>query len=79
MHGKFPNLPLWVTEFASDSHDGNGESKAHYVLHDTELPPVVKDFMVQSLNFLDGAQYVERYSWFSYGVNALFQERHRRY
>ncbi|KAF9561360.1 glycoside hydrolase [Agrocybe pediades] len=50
MHARFPNYPLWVTEFASTSSDT------------TE----VANFMNSAIQHLDSLDWIERYSWFAY-------------
>ncbi|THV05728.1 hypothetical protein K435DRAFT_890370 [Dendrothele bispora CBS 962.96] len=55
VHSQFPNKPIWITEFA--------ESRA-----DTGL---VQAFLDQAINWLDGQDFVERYSWFAFSVNLL--------
>ncbi|KAF1983661.1 glycoside hydrolase family 128 protein [Aulographum hederae CBS 113979] len=47
-HEMYPQLPLWLTEFALPAASAN----------------VTGEMMRQSLAFLDGLEWVERYSWF---------------
>ncbi|KAF5365233.1 hypothetical protein D9758_005401 [Tetrapyrgos nigripes] len=54
VHNQFPNKNIWVTEFASTSTD----------------PAAVQAFLDQTINWLDGQAFVERYSWFVYGRSA---------
>ncbi|KAF9566955.1 hypothetical protein CPC08DRAFT_627657 [Agrocybe pediades] len=53
VHNAFPKYPLWVTEYAETSNN------------DTE----VLNFMNQTLTFLDGLDWVERYAWFGFFVS----------
>lgn len=48
VHERFPSLPVWLTEFAIPGLDDE-ETLA---------------FLNQSLPYLDGLEYLERYSWF---------------
>lgn len=50
LHGQFPNLPIWVTEYADTS------------LNDTD----VITFLNQTSTYLDSLDWVERYAWFGY-------------
>ncbi|PRP76834.1 glycosyl hydrolase 53 domain-containing protein [Planoprotostelium fungivorum] len=48
VHEKYPNLPIWITEYASVSKDAN---------------EVVK-FAKESMAYLESLPWVERYAWF---------------
>jgi hypothetical protein len=50
MHGLYPNIPIWVTEYAETS------------TNDT----VVLDFLNQTITYLDSLDWIERYSWFGF-------------
>jgi len=55
MNGQFPEYTLWVTEFADTSDD----------IAD------VSSFLSQSIAFLDGLEFIERYSWFGFFRNSF--------
>ncbi|KXN85688.1 Alkali-sensitive linkage protein 1 [Leucoagaricus sp. SymC.cos] len=50
MHSSFPQLPIWVTEYADVSENS------------TE----VWDFMNQTTHYLDALDWIERYAWFGF-------------
>jgi len=50
IHGLYPNLPIWVTEFASTS------------ANQTE----VAQFLNATIIYMDGLDWIERYAWFGY-------------
>jgi len=49
VHAAFPNLPIWVTEFALQGSPTASQQAA---------------FMTEAMAYLDSASFVERYSWF---------------
>ena len=55
------NKPIWVTEFASQQTSTADQ----------------KTFLTAAMKFLDGAAYVERYSWFAYSRTAKINDASR--
>lgn len=62
LHDKY-NKPIWVTEFAVASWPS--QQSNHQSWGYTEQ--MVYDYMQTVLTFLNNAEYVERYAWFSFG------------
>ncbi|TFK42023.1 glycosyl hydrolase catalytic core-domain-containing protein [Crucibulum laeve] len=55
VHGQFPNMPIWITEYAETS------------TNDT----VVLDFLNQTTTYLDTLDWIEHYAWFGFFVSYL--------
>ncbi|KAF8186940.1 hypothetical protein K438DRAFT_1596048 [Mycena galopus ATCC 62051] len=60
VHSKYPNYPLWITEFAETTPT----DAAVLTFMDATLTN-------QSSHPLDGIDFVERYAWFAYEVSCL--------
>lgn len=50
VHTNFPQYPIWITEYAETSTNDS----------------VVLDFMNQTITYMDGLDWIERYAWFGY-------------
>ncbi|KAJ9092260.1 hypothetical protein QFC21_006902 [Naganishia friedmannii] len=58
VHEAFPNMPIWLTEFACHSFGGQPQPTNQQQVH---------DFMGGVTAWLDSVSFVERYSWFGAG------------
>lgn len=48
-HNRFPNYPIYITEFGDDSNSGDAQTQ---------------EFLRQVIPWLDATPWIERYSWF---------------
>ncbi|KAJ9111606.1 hypothetical protein QFC22_006477 [Naganishia vaughanmartiniae] len=58
VHRAFPDMPIWLTEFACHSFGDQAQPTTQQHVH---------DFMGSTTKWLDSQSFIERYSWFGAG------------
>jgi hypothetical protein len=63
--------PIWVTEFAPQTHRNSEESPHKY------SQAQVDKFIAETVHWMDATSYVERYAWHDsqVGTSALFNDK----